>query len=197
VPTARLCFVLIVVIATSTFGSVPTHREFARGATAGMVGGVLDSDRFEVSDTVAVSVQGSHRFSWLLRDGAVDALRARGRTAVLDSVAETTLALRLSHLELSYPKARREGFLRERMLTRRVDIRFDLRVVSERGVVLFDTVVADGRSDLLSASLVSSLSDPTAGLTPQLPESSWERLWQPTLVVGAVATLIYLFYANR
>jgi hypothetical protein len=184
----------------------PTNEEFLRGSIRSLLAQAFDDFPKASSRFILLKADLEHPANWLLEDELLSYLISlkyqvglRSNERGEESTESWSLFYRIIELSLDYPEIKRKGFFGKRFVTRRATLNFSFRLEdNETGKVLWSKRDKDQRSDLITRSMVKSLSNESYPiLSPSLPQDSQSSLIEPALVVAVVGGLIYLFFANR
>ncbi len=147
-------------------------------------------------------ISGEKDLEILIAGAIADAMRSKYPQVLLSSTLAPNadnLQFDLQGFDFSFSKGASRGFLKAHKIKRqlqaqlRITIRSgmdgQLREVKDFSVAYNDVI------DPAWAKYVNSRNIPE--LAPQAPASGWSRYVEPTLVIGAVGALVYLFFANR
>ncbi len=184
----------------------PTSEEFLRGALRSLLEETFADFPKTTSGLVILKAEEARSENWLLEDELVAYLISLNYQVSLNANDSNTnlseskfLFYRIIDLKLDYPKVRRKGFLKEKLVTRTAGLNLSFREEKEAtGEVLWSKRVKQEKTDVVRKSMIKSLNNPAYPfLCPSLSGDSLSKYVEPALVTAVVGGLVYLFFANR
>jgi hypothetical protein len=140
--------------------------------------------------------------SRLFASGLAEALRTKYSKVTLSPAADSTsqnLYFNILGFSFDFKKGASRGLFRARKIKR--ELESQLRISIRGGL---DGMLLDARnlsvnySDEIEPSMINLVnSREIPELAPDAPGSGWSRFLEPSLVIGSVGALVYLFFANR
>jgi hypothetical protein len=161
------------------------------------------NQNIEKDSASALLVISSEKELDLLIAGAIaDAMRTKYPQVLLASSPSpnaNNLAFDIQGFDFSFHKGASRGFLKAHKIKRQLQAQLRITIRSGMDGQLREvrdfSVAYDDIIDPAWAKFVNSRNIPE--LAPPVPSSGWSRYVEPTLVISAVGTLVYLFFANR
>jgi hypothetical protein len=190
--------ILVFISFRTSFSQPPTNEQVVISAVRDEVDKNFSSD-----SASALLVVASEKELDLLVAGAIaDAMRTKYPQVLLSSTAAPNaenLTFNIEGFDFAFRKGASRGFLKTHKIRR--DLQTQLRITIKNGTDGQLREVKDltiSHSDTLDPAWVKYVNSRNINeLAPQAPPSGWSRYVEPTLVIGAVGALVYLFFANR
>lgn len=191
---------LSLMLAQDSVGSTPTNLQMFQSLAARI--GDLAVSTIPVSDAKSVAIEVTpHESAWTIEHELNAAFRGRGFTLLgYPGDSAVTAEFGVADARVIYTNPRRDGFLGQRAVDRRVRLTLRGKIVDRRtGALLSMREWTEERVDLIGVSQIESLETPglsmTKGSVP--PEGFFSGLAEPLVLLGAIAVAVVLLFSIR
>jgi hypothetical protein len=176
----------------------PTNEQMVTDAVEAQVEKSLERD----SARALLIIPGQTQLDILIAGAIANPMRRKYPQVMLSSSpspAADNLTFDIQGFDFRFARGASRGFLKAHRIKR--ELRGQLRITIKSGMdgqlrevkdipFSYTDAIEPGWAKYVNSRTISELA-------PPVPTSSWSRYVEPALVISAVGTLVYLFFANR
>ncbi len=193
-----LSLVYAIALSGVAWAQPPTNEQIVTDAVKAQVDKSFERD----SARALLIIPGPTELDILVAGAIADAMRRKYPQVMLassPSPAADNLTFDIQGFDFRFRKGASRGFLKAHKIKR--ELQGQLRITVKSGTdgqlrevkdipFSYTDVIEPGWAKYVNSRSISELA-------PPVPTSSWSRYAEPALVITAVGTLVYLFFANR